>query len=223
MSWLIIALCILCLGSCVLYSILNRLFRWNRTRNLEYLVERVFPLLDNTGIRYWLDFGTLLGAWRTGRVIPYDYDVDVSVHADQLPLVEQLLESLPGGLFLKGKKSGIWYKIRARRRLCSLDIYVYHDLPDGTLCQSFACVEEAGQIACVPFQCYGMVNRDLIFPLKKGTLDTIEGPRSVALPNNTDAYLKQLYDRPDLPTHRGYLGDRFFFKKTLKARKWTFE
>jgi len=34
--------------------------------------------------RYFLDYGSLLGAWRDEEAIPYDADTDVRVHNDDL-------------------------------------------------------------------------------------------------------------------------------------------
>ncbi|XP_066920409.1 uncharacterized protein [Clytia hemisphaerica] len=36
-------------------------------------------------IRYFLTDGSLLGAWRDGDIIPYDFDLDIRVHVDDLP------------------------------------------------------------------------------------------------------------------------------------------
>ena len=35
--------------------------------------------LDEIGIKFWLDYGTLLGVYRDGKLISYDTDVDVGV------------------------------------------------------------------------------------------------------------------------------------------------
>lgn len=51
------------------------------TEHLQELLEFTSELLERNGIRYWLDFGTLLGAVREGAFIPWDADVDVGIHA----------------------------------------------------------------------------------------------------------------------------------------------
>lgn len=42
------------------------------------MLSDVKAVLDEGGVRYWLDFGSLLGAVRDGRTIPWDDDFDLS-------------------------------------------------------------------------------------------------------------------------------------------------
>ena len=223
MGYIFLLIGFLATGAFTAYCIINRLFRWNRKKSLEFFLDRLLPELEKAGIRYWLDFGTLLGAWRSGSVVPYDYDVDISVHADQIQNVERLLESLPEGLYVKGKKEGIWYKIRAKRRLCSFDIYVYHDLADGNLCQSFACSLKNGVMECIPYETYGKVDNGIIFPTVPGKISTARQTYSVFFPAKTGEYLNCIYENPGKITHRGLLKNRIYIKKSFKARRWTFE
>lgn len=60
---------------------------------IEQLVY-LSKLLTDNGIRYWLDFGTLLGAVRNGKFIPWDYDIDISIYHDDVPKVEGLTEAI---------------------------------------------------------------------------------------------------------------------------------
>ena len=53
-------------------------------KNLETareLLLRAVRVLDEAGIRYHLEGGTLLGLVRDGDLLPWDHDVDISVMA----------------------------------------------------------------------------------------------------------------------------------------------
>ena len=43
------------------------------------LLEVAFQPLENAGLCAFIDFGTLLGMWRDGALIPWDNDIDVAV------------------------------------------------------------------------------------------------------------------------------------------------
>lgn len=42
-------------------------------------LKRAKAILDSAGIPFWLDCGTLLGAVREGRFIPWDHDIDLGI------------------------------------------------------------------------------------------------------------------------------------------------
>lgn len=46
------------------------------------MLPYVAKLLEEHNIKYWLDWGTLLGAVRNGRMIPWDYDIDLGMFHD---------------------------------------------------------------------------------------------------------------------------------------------
>lgn len=52
--------------------------------NLRKTAKHVFSHLDEVGIRYWLEAGSLLGAMRSGDVLPWDHDVDIGFVREDL-------------------------------------------------------------------------------------------------------------------------------------------
>ncbi|XP_064620637.1 ribitol 5-phosphate transferase FKRP-like [Lineus longissimus] len=54
-------------------------------RHLRETAKHVFTILDNAGVRYWLEGGSLLGAARSGDIIPWDYDIDIGIYQEDIP------------------------------------------------------------------------------------------------------------------------------------------
>ena len=44
-------------------------------------------ILENSGVNYWVESGTLLGLWRDGSLISHDKDIDIGVWTDQIDLL----------------------------------------------------------------------------------------------------------------------------------------
>lgn len=60
----------------------------------ECLLKDITTLFENQNIQYWLEGGTLLGIRRENRLLPWDNDLDISVHATQLNKINSLIENL---------------------------------------------------------------------------------------------------------------------------------
>ena len=90
-------------------------------------LRQVKEVLDTHDVEYWLDYGTLLGAVRDGKIIPWDNDIDLGMwkkNKEKLPFVLNDLN-------LKGFKIYCGEFIIAFRKnnfLICLDLY---DLTDG--------------------------------------------------------------------------------------------
>lgn len=50
-------------------------------------LKKIIQILNNEGVTWWADHGTLLGLVRERRLIPWDKDIDLSIHAAELKLV----------------------------------------------------------------------------------------------------------------------------------------
>ena len=56
-------------------------------------LKEIKEVFDKFDVEYWLDLGTLLGAVRDGKIIPWDDDIDIGVREQSweriLPLVSE--------------------------------------------------------------------------------------------------------------------------------------
>lgn len=48
--------------------------------------------LDDAGVKYWLDYGTLLGAVRDGKFIPWDADIDIGTMCTE---ADKIIRTIP--------------------------------------------------------------------------------------------------------------------------------
>ena len=75
------------LRNSVLYGMLQPIWRFYyrrcRKRAMKLyaceLLENMKQILDKNNILFWLDFGTLLGAYRDKDFISYDCDIDIAI------------------------------------------------------------------------------------------------------------------------------------------------
>ncbi|XP_067875106.1 fukutin-related protein isoform X1 [Heterodontus francisci] len=63
---------------------------------LRETTKYVINILESSGVRYWLEGGTLLGAVRHRDIIAWDYDVDLGIYLDDVEKCE-FLRSLDSG------------------------------------------------------------------------------------------------------------------------------
>ena len=62
-------------------------------KNLATTTLHVIKTLETQGVRYWLEGGSLLGAVRSGSIIPWDYDVDIGIYKEDLLKCTQLIRA----------------------------------------------------------------------------------------------------------------------------------
>lgn len=78
--------------------------------NLRQTARYVFGILEKCTVRYWLEGGSLLGAARTGDIIPWDYDIDVGIYKDDIAKCEWLKNSLQQSIV--DTQGFVWEKAR---------------------------------------------------------------------------------------------------------------
>ena len=149
---------------------------------LKTYLKRITKILEKNSIIYWLDCGTLLGAYREKNIIKHDNDIDLGyIFKDREKIMLTLQKSLPNTSFkivLHGSyNENIRIEIiNSDRKILpfdNFDLYGYSD--KGNFVQ---------------IQHYGKpIPKNWIFPLKKLYLGKDEYP----VPNKTFSYLNSMY------------------------------
>ncbi|KAM9292232.1 LOW QUALITY PROTEIN: ribitol 5-phosphate transferase FKRP [Gastrophryne carolinensis] len=71
-------------------------------RALRITLQHVARVLEDCGVRYWLEGGSLLGAARSRDIIPWDYDVDLGLYLEDVELCPELRGAREGSLVDSG-------------------------------------------------------------------------------------------------------------------------
>jgi phosphorylcholine metabolism protein LicD len=82
----------------------------------DHLKEMLFffdDLAKKLDMKYFLDFGTLLGCVRDGKIIPYDTDIDISMLFEDHDKLEQMRPHFKqrGYVLKKERDSGVFYRL----------------------------------------------------------------------------------------------------------------
>jgi phosphorylcholine metabolism protein LicD len=73
---------IIFIGICIItyYTYSSRNFKNDKEEYSYELLTNTKMLLDDNNIEFFLDYGTLLGAYRDNQFIPHDTDIDISIY-----------------------------------------------------------------------------------------------------------------------------------------------
>jgi len=149
---------------------------------LRSISDKLFPFLDERQVIWWMDSGTLLGAYRNFDLIPHDDDLDIVVLERDYEKIRGI--PFPYPLVWKDSLNQGALKGEIVDSTCGLkcDVYVFQEKDD--------------KIGTSPYlwTCKGCNNDfwlpvDVIFPLKRSKFGNVYGN----VPNNTEVYLQYMY------------------------------
>jgi len=161
-------------------------------KQTESVLIEITNILEQHQIRYWLDFGTLLGIYRDQALIPWDNDADISIHSEdvkkllkiqrQLPFKYRLSPRYNSSKFLPGRyrvfKLKYWQQKPLRlikRKELYIDIFVKYKVDNY-------------------YYWIGSGTPKRVNARYHDQLDSIIWKREkFYIPSNTDQYLRELY------------------------------
>ncbi|XP_014671905.1 PREDICTED: fukutin-related protein-like [Priapulus caudatus] len=120
-------------------------------RAITITAKHVLAMLAQHRVRHWLDNGALLGAARAGTLIPWDYDADLGINADdvaKLPLLvscrEGAVVDADGYVWESGDTAGNTIRVRySETNRLHVEIYLYDVVEGGMARRRAAAVRAA--------------------------------------------------------------------------------
>jgi len=126
------------------YPIKYRQKKQNYKNHAFDVLLRAKECLDNAGLFFWLDFGTLLGAYREKDFIKHDMDIDISMFTKDIEAAKKAM--LQGGFKLYrtfevfGDPTGVEQTYSYKGVF--LDIFYYLENGDLMYCHAFSWHED---------------------------------------------------------------------------------
>jgi phosphorylcholine metabolism protein LicD len=170
----------------------------NKLKHEKALLKEISLIFKEYQIPYWVDCGTCLGAYRYGGVIPWDFDIDISVLEPDFENVRSALNALDPDKYTvqdwsSRDKPCTYIRIYIKETRNHLDLYHFKIDADDKTIQYIISNEgsaflpeswkkrERSYAKKTPF--------DIVFPLKRASFDGFE----VLVPNKTKEYLQMRY------------------------------
>ena len=151
---------------------------------LDQFFKKINQLLAETGLEYWIDFGTLLGHHREKGIIPHDIDIDFGMMESSYNGILSLRNKLPAGVKLYDTSSNhrgpkVYFSFKG----VDADIYFYEDL--NSVIRSYENSKYPNETS--------EISKNMVFPVKAAN----HLRQETSIPSRTIEYLEHIY---------GYIG-----------------
>lgn len=174
----------------------NLIFR----KNGAYVLLKINEILVREKIMFWLDFGTLLGIYRDGKLIKNDIDIDIAIfYSDYADKTKEVLTK-NGFKFIRRlettKDDCQCLEETYRMKNINVDIFYYHTKEEFAFCHLFPLnangTRDVREIRMSKFKLTKITFLDNIF----------------YIPDNTELRLKETYgDQWQIPDKNWYTPD----------------
>lgn len=161
-------------------------------------LREIVETLNEANILWWVDCGTLLGAYRYGGIIPWDHDIDIAILLPDFENARRAFNRLDSNKYMVQDWSGrefpkTFFKIYIRETGDMIDIYFYDIDARKQLCSYIFSMDQSifffdwwktrERRFTVP------VAFEHLFPLKKAHFDGID----VFVPSHPTHFLQRYY------------------------------
>ncbi len=167
-------------------------------------LKEITALLDAHNIIHWIDCGTCLGAYRYGGIIPWDWDIDISIMLPDHDNVKKILSTLDPEKYQiqdwsSYEKPKSFLKLYVKETKNFIDIYHYQiNEEDKTVGYFFTYLDSPFPLSwkIAELKCMKPLKYEDMFPLKKAKFDSL----TIHAPNNVVAFLQSKYGENLDPT-----------------------
>jgi hypothetical protein len=165
-------------------------YKWLDREKARIALDKVVTYLEENDIKYWLDFGTLLGYYREKDFIVYDFDVDMGTNYEGICKLQDLRVKNAIDNHERELIFGIWtagpdnlpINMSVAHLNIKLDIYCWFVNGDKDVAVA-GYNKEVGKYSCVQVPKHYHEN------LKK---DMFLG-REYVVPQDTEGYIREIY------------------------------
>ena len=160
-------------------------------------LKEVVHLFEANNIVYWIDCGTALGAYRYGGIIPWDWDIDISILLPDHENVKKILSTLDPEKYQiqdwsSYTKPQTFLKLYVKETHNFIDIYHYQINEDKrNINYVFTYIDSPFPDSWkkTELKCIQPLSYEEMFPLKKAQFDDM----IVWAPNDIVTFLKSKY------------------------------